>query len=61
MKSELMTNLVWDESRAEELADQIRWSVVCYLEQFNLDVDAFKVAHQVEMAVNNIMKFNELA
>ncbi len=60
-KQALMTNLVWDESRVEELADQLRWATVCYLEQFNLNVDAFKVAHEVEMAVTNIMNFNTLA
>lgn len=46
----LMTNLVWDDTRIDELAELVNNTVWQYLEQFEVSVDAFKVAHETEVA-----------
>lgn len=45
-----MTNLVWDDSRIDELSELVHNTVVHFLEEFSVDVDAFKVAHETQVA-----------
>jgi hypothetical protein len=41
------TNLVWDDSRIDELSELVSQTVINFLESFDVDVDAFRVANEV--------------
>ena len=46
----LTSHLVWDDERCDELAQDLYWTTVHFLESFNIDIDAFKIAQAVENA-----------
>ncbi len=50
-----MTNLVWDDSRIDELGALVHKTVVDFLEEFSVDLDAFRVAHLAEVAVKEAL------
>jgi len=59
-----MAGLVWDDSRIDELSALVNRTVIDYLEQFDVAVNAGKVAHECEVAakeslVNGLVDWHE--